>query len=287
MIDVLTLNYNDSESTIKFVDSVKNFSCIRYIVVVDNKSTDASLEYLKKIESPKVVIIENSSNGGYGAGNNLGIKYLIEKFSSSLVLLANPDVLVEEETLNALERFLKDNAKYAVVAPLMKNPSGKVQYNSAFRLPSKIQYVLAFEMLYSKLFKPFHYAQTKPFVNVSNVDSVSGSLFLMNANIMLQKGMFDEKIFLYCEELVLGLKMRNAGYKIALLNNVSYIHNHSVSIKKTYKSIIARNELLMKSRLYVLKEYYKVGWLLYSFAFFLSKIGLFESRLMGCLKRYH
>lgn len=287
MIDVLTLNYNDAKTTIQFVDSVKNYGIVGHIVVVDNNSTDDSIELLKKIECEKVSIVRSDRNGGYGAGNNLGIQYLHQHFDSKMILLANPDVIVQESVLKRLESFLESHSDYAFVAPMMKNPKGVVQYNSAMKIPGKFSYIASLDLIFSKLLKPFYYrnfnSSSKP---VLNVDAVAGSLFLMNAETMLKYGMFDEDIFLYCEECVLGIKMRTAGVKTALLTDVDYIHNHSVSIKKTFSSLIARNKLMMKSRLYVLKTYYKAGFFSYLVAKVLSKMCLLEARLIGLLNKY-
>ena len=70
MIDILVLNYNDAETTSIFVKSVKSFSSVRMVLVVDNHSTDNSLNKLKLLQEDKVVVIQTEKNGGYGSGNN-------------------------------------------------------------------------------------------------------------------------------------------------------------------------------------------------------------------------
>ncbi len=256
MIDVLTLNYNDAETTIDFVKSVKKIECIRHILIVDNQSTDNSVERLKKIQSPKVSLICTEKNGGYGYGNNCGIRYLSKNFHSEYILLANPDVIIEENALKSLEKFLSSHEEYAIVAPLMKNNKREVQYNTAFRIPNVIEYLVSFDIILSKIFKPLFYKKLDAFSSYMNVGAVSGSLFMMDCEKMIRSGMYDEGLFLYCEEHVLGIKMKKSGYKTALLLNESFIHNHSVSIKKSFKSMNERNNLMSQSRLFVLRKYY-------------------------------
>lgn len=280
MIDVVTLNYNDAETTIDFVNQVSQFAAVRKIVVVDNCSTDNSVFRLNQVKSEKVAVIVSEKNGGYGAGNNLGIRYLVDNYKSERILLSNPDVITDNETLVALEFFLKNNADYAVAAPVMKNPVGDFQYNTAMKIPSVFEFLMTMELVCSKFFHPMNYSRTfLESKRVQNVGAVSGSMFMMNAENMLKHGMFDENIFLYCEELTLGMKLKSAGLKTALLTDVGFIHNHSVSISKSFKTVASRNKLMNKSRIYVLQKYYKANALIRLFACFLSKVAMLE---IGC-----
>ena len=286
MFDVVTLNYNDAKTTIDFVKSIEKYACVENNVIVDNKSTDGSLELLKKIQSDKINVVENYRNGGYGSGNNLGIRWLNDNKNSKFVLLSNPDVAVAEDVLIQLESFLKEKTDYAIASPFMLNSKGVRQYNTAFRIPSLVEYVCSLEILVSKLIKPFYYKDVlDEKSNMKTVGAVSGSLFMMNVEKMLKYGMYDENIFLYCEEIVLGLKFREAHQKIALLPQLSFIHNHSVSINKSFESIVARHRLLMDSKLYVIRKYFKTNGFVYCIAWLLSKISLFEVSLMSFIRR--
>ena len=85
MIDVLVLNYNDAMTTLNYVNKIKTYKNVRHILVVDNFSTDNSVQLLSDIISEKVEVIVSNKNGGYGAGNNYGIKYLIDKYRTIFV----------------------------------------------------------------------------------------------------------------------------------------------------------------------------------------------------------
>ena len=74
---IVILNYNDYETTINMLNSIKDYDSLDHIVVVDNKSTDNSYEVLKPYESKKIDVIQSKSNKGYSYGNNVGIKYLL------------------------------------------------------------------------------------------------------------------------------------------------------------------------------------------------------------------
>lgn len=281
MVDVLVLNYNDALTTIEYIQRVKNYSNIRRILVVDNYSTDDSLTMLSKYKSEKINIISSTRNGGYGAGNNLGIRYLAEHYKSEYILLSNPDIIIEEATISALEEFLKSHQDYAVVAPFMLNPKGEHQYNTAFRIPKRAEYIMSLEMIFSKLVKSFYYSDIENENSLfKQVGSVSGSLFLMNAEKMLNYGMYDENIFLYCEEVTLGIRLRDAGQKVALLPRETFIHNHSVSINKSYKNEVEKKKQLVKSKLYVIEKYYNATGIVSFLAHCLGHLAVLETKII-------
>ena len=286
MVDVLVLNYNDSSTTIDFVNLIKKYKIVRKILVVDNCSTDDSVNIIKKITDDKIEILVSNINGGYGYGNNFGINYLINKYKSEYILLANPDTIIEEKTIINMLSFLKNNSAYSIVAPYMKNNNGVKQLNTAFKIPGKIEYIMLLSLFYSIVTKSNFYKNLdkldSPFLEV---DAVSGSLFMFKASDMKKYGMYDENIFLYCEELLLGIKMKNNGKKIALLLKDSFIHNHSVSISKSYKSDISRRKLLLKSQLYVLKKYYKCNNVEFALANIIASWSIVESFFITLLKK--
>lgn len=286
MIDFLILNYNDAETTKSLVKLIENYKSIRKIVLVDNCSKDDSFSVLEECANEKVDVIVTDKNGGYGYGNNYGIKYLAENYNSKFVLLANPDIVVSEAVICKLEEFLINNSEYALVAPFMLNSNGERQLNTGWRIPSTMQYVLSCGILYSHYKKPSLYKDiliSNDFVK--DVDAISGSLFLLNVDKFIESGMYDENIFLYCEETVLGIKLKNAGYKSAILLQEKYIHNHSVSISKTYKTAIKRRKLMLDSKLYVLKTYYKANPLLCFIGYIISKISILEMMLLSLFKK--
>lgn len=260
MIDVLILNYNDANTTISLLKEIINYKNIDKICVVDNKSTDDSFDLLSKYANEKVCILNSEKNGGYGYGNNFGIRYLARESKSKYVLLCNPDVLFDDDTILTLENFLQSHEEYMIAAPYMLNNNGVKQANTAFPLYSCFRYILSTGMITSKLFGSEQYSSLeKRTDDYINVGAVAGSLFLFDIEKMIRYGMYDENIFLYCEERVLGIKCQKAGLKIALLPNYTYIHNHSVSIDKTLKSEIAKRKIMNESRLYVIKKYYKAN----------------------------
>lgn len=287
MIDLLILNYNDADTTIDFINSVKGYSIIEHILVVDNCSTDNSYKRLEKLKNKKICVISTPHNGGYGFGNNYGMHYLSKEYKSRYVLQCNPDVIVEKSVLQSLEKFLITHPDYAVAAPFMLNKEGKKVPYSAFPLATKWQYILSLDIILNK-FLPLNIYENliENTDSYKTVDAVAGSLLMYDLKKMMHVGMYDENIFLYCEEMSLGLKLKASGYKTALLPQQTFIHNHSVSINKTYKSSLSKRKLLVKSKLYVIRHFYRASNIEYLIAYILSKLSFFEIILLDLYHNY-
>lgn len=253
----LVLNYNDAQTTIDYVNTIKDYSIINHILIVDNCSNDDSLEQLTCLTSDKISVIKTEKNGGYGYGNNQGIKYIVKAYKATHILISNPDVKYEEKVLiSALNVFEEDNS-VAVVAPFMKNIYGIKEKTTAWKVPSKYEYIFSSEVFCSKLCSLNRYDQLDEYSKTPllEVDCVAGSMLLVNAQSMMKHGMYDENIFLYGEETVLGVKLKKAGMKTVLLIDDCFIHAHGVSINKSIKSEIKRHRMMLNSRLYILQSY--------------------------------
>ena len=82
---------------------------------------------------------------------------------------------------------------------------------------------------------------------------------MVDGAVFTDCGGYDENVFLYQEESVLGWKMKQAGYRTVLLLKCHYLHEHSVSIGKTYKSQLARQQLRHDSTMYYFRHYLHIN----------------------------
>lgn len=245
------LNYNDSDTTITLLNRIRNFDSIDYIVVVDNLSTDDSFIVLKRYESEKIHVLQTDFNGGYGYGNNYGIRYAYNSLKSSYILIANPDVEFDNQCVSELEKAILEHPECAIVTAKEENN----KWLNAWRIPNILEDILSFELLCSKVMN-LHYSDKYLLgENQCYVDIVSGSMLLVDASKMINYGMYDEDIFLYEEEKILGIKFKENGFKTLLLLTSKYYHHHSLSISKTYKSELKRKKLQLESRIIFLKKY--------------------------------
>ncbi len=280
-ISCIILNYNDASTTINLVESIKNNSILDFIIVVDNCSSDDSWEKLQGYKSEKIHVIKSEKNGGYGAGNNVGLRYTSEVLNADYSIIANPDVQFDE---NCIEKFIHTFQKYSSVAVVSAKQSNSS--DCAWKNCSTIQYILATSLFFEVWLKirsyPLNYFKGKDFVPVF---AVPGSLLMIDLKKMLQYGMYDEDFFLYYEEPVLAQKFANAGLKTILRLYCSYVHNHHVSISKTYRRWSEQHAVLLKSAELFLRKYKKANVLQMVFAKLWFAYTKFEFWLYDVYKR--
>lgn len=262
VLTCVILNYNDAPTTINLLEKIKDYSIIDYIVVVDNCSTDDSWKELQTYKNEKIHVIKTEKNGGYGAGNNTGLRYSSEILGADYSIIANPDVLFDKDCIQKFLQTFQEDSSVAVVSAKQSNSP-----DCAWKNCSIIQYVLATSLFFEVLFKIRSYSPSYfKGHNTVPVFAVPGSLLMVDLKKMLQYGMYDEEFFLYYEEPVLAQKFAHAGLKTILRLDCSYIHNHHVSISKTYRRWSQQHAILLKSAELFLRKYKKANALQMVFA---------------------
>lgn len=256
MIGCVVLNYNDADTTLDLLKRIKPMEIIDQIVLVDNKSTDNSLERLKEQESNKVHVVCAKKNGGYGSGNNVGIGYLRKNYSCDYIIIANPDVIFNESVIKKMVNEFDENT--VIVAPLTLDSKKERQLPIAWKVPTVKDYFLFSSIVLNKIFKPFQYPTRFFNTDICEVDCVQGCLFMLN-NSLIEDKLYDENIFLFFEESCIGKQFKDKGYKTKLLMNVDYIHNHSVSINKAFNSEARKRKITLDSFYTYFEDYYTLS----------------------------
>lgn len=249
------LNYNDAETVIKLVNKIKDYSIFSSILIIDNASPDNSFSKLKKIykNNKNIIICKTSKNGGYGYGNNYGIKYAYENLSADYVVLSNPDVLFSNRLIELLlkEMIEKDAAIVAGTQRINKKPIR----TPAWKIPTAMQWTLIETKLWKYAAKKYYYDPSLFKPKDLQVECVHGAMFLLDPKKFIDVGGYDESMFLFGEETVLGYKLKCKGYRSFLLNHVYYDHEGSTSINKSLNSTIKQDEITHQSKLIYMKRY--------------------------------
>ncbi len=261
MISLITVNYNDSTTVRDLVERVVSFEDISRVIVVDNDSDDGSFSVLKDLERiyEKVDVIQSGKNGGYGYGNNCGIRYAVETYRPDAVLISNPDVIFDNDAVRQMKAVLDTYADAAAAAPVMKDCRGRYCRWTAWRLPRSGWGFLFMDAPLARylLRRRYYYSIPHPeFQSRIEVDAVAGALLMLRAADAARAGYYDEELFLYCEESVLAMKLKAIGRRSYLLTDISYTHHHSTTIQKSYQTFLQKVRLLWNSKETVLKKYY-------------------------------
>ncbi|MBR2469451.1 MAG: hypothetical protein IKB43_04765, partial [Fibrobacter sp.] len=153
---------------------------------------------------------------------------------------------------------------------------------------SVLSFLMSVELIYSRLFSPLYLRMSSLKKNEKvDVFAVAGSLFMVDARKFAEKKLYDENMFLYFEEFVLGKNCQQDRYKTALLPKIFFIHNHSVSISKTYRSVLKKQFIYLQSYRYVLKNYFLANSFLYFASYVMSGISLMEVFVWSNLCRFY
>ncbi|MDO4266852.1 MAG: glycosyltransferase [Eubacteriales bacterium] len=261
-LDCVILNYQDADTAVRLIRQIEGFRVIHRIVAVDNGSRDDSRQKLKALEEelPRVKALLLDKNGGYGAGNNAGVRWAVEEDQATHVVIANPDVSFSEDCLRRLLSMFQRRQEVAAAAASMKDGQYRAQRNG-WPLRGYAGELLSMGPVSRRLFRRFleypdWYFKGK---RAAYVDAVHGSMLMVDAERFLQCGGYDEGIFLYQEEAVLARRLKAAGFRTVLLEDCSYRHDHSVSISRSYKSSLARQRLREESELYYMRHYLFAG----------------------------
>lgn len=278
----LVLNYNDYETTKDFINRVQKFDNIEKIIVVDNHSSDNSYNLLRELANNKIDVIQTPKNGGYGYGNNYGIKYINSNYNDTCkyVLISNPDTIFSSEVVNNLLNGF-DNEDIAICAPLTLNTKKEKQLPIAWKVPRVKDYFTFSSYVLNRLCKPMLYPLDY-FDNKDEcyVECVQGSLFMVDLDKFVSKAMYDEDMFLFFEESTIGYRLKKAGYKTRLLLNTSYIHMHSVSINKEFASEYKKRKIMLESMLILMKHENKIGIIKNGFMKVWNRLCLIENYLL-------
>jgi len=256
---IIILNYNDFKNTSRFVKEIKDYNVLDKILIVDNMSPNGDLEYLKTLEGGKIEVISSGKNGGYSYGNNFGAKHLGDEYDN--IIISNPDVSVEENAIVDSIKKLNSKENIAVVAPRMKFTTGFAR-RSSWKIRSYpldlIHTTRVLELLFYPVLRSGEYSEKDYAKGDLKVDCIAGSFFVIKSKILKEIDYFDENVFLFYEEDIIGKKLKDKGYEVYSLNDVHFMHYESQTIGKVF-SYGKKISMLNKSKIYFQTKYNKIN----------------------------
>lgn len=220
------------------------------VIVVDSASTDGTAPLIRK-KFPQVTVIE-SENRGYGAGQNIAMR--MSMHDSLYHAAVNPDITFPPGTIRGLFTYMQKHADVALTAPKITYPDGRLQYLSKL-LPTPLDFfvrrIFPLPGLLPLINRRFEmrasgYTMTMP------VPFISGCFMMMRNACVARSGMFDERYFLFCEDIDLTRRLGRTG-KTMFVPKYTAVHDH---VRKSFLNI-PMFLIYLRSTLYYFNKW---GW---------------------------
>lgn len=193
-------------------------------IVVDNASHDGSVEMLRS-EFPNVTCVASEVNTGFGAGANLGFKVSKGEY----VMVLNPDIAIFRGAIERMVQWLDQHPAVGLVGPRLINPDGTVQ-QSCYRFPSFWIPVLrrtplgrfpnGRELLRAYLMSDWDHNNNR------EVGWILGACLLLRRSLAEKIGLFDERFFLYFEDVDFCRRVWQSGLSVYYLAEAELVHYH-------------------------------------------------------------
>ncbi len=236
-VGVVILNYKVREQTIKCVDSVRQSTYQNLeIIVVDNNSQDQI-----EIDLKDVRFIQTGENRGYSGGNNIGIKKALD-LGCDYIFVLNPDTVIEKDTIKILvETAEKENA--GIVGPKIYFKNNKTIWYAGG--------------IFDKANVLGHHRGMDEkdegrYDKVEETDFVTGAAIMIKKEVLEKVGLFDEKYFLYLEDVDLCLRAKKAGFKILYIPGAEVFHENA---KSTGLGSPIQDYYITRNRMYFASKY--------------------------------
>lgn len=273
MIGIVILNYETWDVTLQCMESImeaENEEMIR-IYLVDNASTRKKPKEIDRfIEQHSVTYIEAAENRGYAAGNNLGICQAL-KDQCTYVLITNNDIRFRSASIYRMKQLLESSDRIGIVGPQVVGLDG-------FHQPSVAMYRTGIREIFHFYtgFRCFHRKAMREYQGMDQdaggqypVYHVSGCCFLMNRKAAETLYPLDENTFLYDEELIIGIRMEQAGLQTWYCGIAVVEHHHGYT---TQKNSAFMQKCIRESEQYYCREYLQANKIILYILFGYRKI---------------
>ena len=252
-VDIVIVNWNSGAYLAQCVSSLDALeprdADIRSVVVVDNASTDGS----DRVTAARVPleIVRNSTNLGFGAACNIGAR----RGRAEAILFLNPDARVDSTSIARAVAALRERADVWVAGARLIGPDGRVQ-RTCCRAPTARR-MIARALGIDRLFPSLGYVMSDwPHDATRYVDHVIGAFYLIRRDAFERLGGFDERFFVYLEDLDLSTRVRAAGGKCLYVAEATG-HHAGGGTTKSIKS--TRLFYAVRSRLQYATKHFDLG----------------------------
>jgi hypothetical protein len=200
-ISIIIVSYNTADLTVSCLQSLEAAGGAKEIFVIDNASSDQSVEAIRT-QFPSVKLITNKNNSGFGAANNQALKDCRGRY----IIFLNPDTTVKPDTLQNAVAFMDANQHVGLAGAKIMNTDGTLQESVSYRYPGE----------------KFTSGETAGLKG--NIACVLGAFMIARKPLIDELHGFDEDFFLYGEDQDLAWRIRERGFSIGYIEDAEVFH---------------------------------------------------------------
>lgn len=230
-LDVVIVNWNTRDALADCVVSIGAAAdgvSLSRVVIVDNASNDASLDRAVDAARLPLTVLRNATNAGFAAACNQGAA----GSTADYLLFLNPDTRLEDDTLVRTLAFLEqpENRDVGICGIRLLDDEGRPSTSAArFPTPRVIAgQATGLSRLLPTIFPP-HLLTAADCPDTRDVDQVIGAYFIIRRSLFERLGGFDERFFVYFEEVDLSLRAKQAGYRSVYYAGATAYHTGGLS----------------------------------------------------------
>lgn len=245
-LSIIIVSYNTKHVIGECLESIQANAgeIISYeIIVVDNNSSDDSVEYLKN-NFKDITTIANKENTGFSRANNIGLR----KATGRYLLFLNPDTVVQKDTLGIMVEFMDRHKDVGAATCRVELPNGEIDDASHRGFPTPLNALFHFSGIAkifpsSTFFNGYHLGW-KDLDKVHEIDALAGAFMIVRREAGDAVGWWDEDYFFYGEDIDFCYKLKQNGWNIYYVPTVSILHIKGVSggLKKHSQKITSASK---------------------------------------------
>ena len=226
-LSIIIVNYNTKDVTVRCLESIyksKIHSLSFETIVIDNGSDDGSCQAIESLNLANLKVIVNEENQGFAKAVNQGLK----EAQGDYFLLLNSDIVVKAESIEKVIDFALEKPGFGVISGQLLDPNGQIQ-GSCFNLPTLSRAIKAFCFRSDDNFLTKYTPEGDQPIQV---EAVTGAVFLFSRLVFEKVGFFDERYFMYFEDLDYCRRLKKENLPVFYLTEAQFIHAHGASGKK-------------------------------------------------------
>lgn len=269
-LSIIILNFNTKDLTIECINSLveqykQEFEKELFeIILVDNASSDDSLEAIKRLKINGLKTVESKENLGFSKGCNLGVKNAIGEY----LLFLNSDTEIKDQGFVKMLDYIKKNENVGILGGALKNENGTSQSSAGkfYNLLNLFLMLIGLERL--------GFLRESPKI-IKQVDWVSGACLMVKRKIFEKIGGFEKELFMYGEDMELCFRANKKGFSTYFYPEITLFHKERGSSNRTFAILNIYQAILFFYKQHKPNWQYQIArFLLYSKSLILKSVGI-------------